>query len=175
MIHPNRELIQRAYDAFGRGDIPTVLGILDETIRWHVPGQSPLSGNYVGHEQVLSFFQKSIELSQGTLRIEVHDIVASDAKVFVLCTVSATVRANALNSRKSTFGALQTVARLSFASFRRRIHREQVLEIAGGRNSESARAFKSEQVSVGLFKNLLRLPVQILDKQTPEPNTPERL
>jgi hypothetical protein len=47
------------------------------------------------------------------------------------------------------------------------------LEIAGGRNSESARAFKSEQVSVGLFKNLLRLPVQILDKQTPEPNTPE--
>jgi uncharacterized protein len=83
-------LIQRAYDAFGRGDIPTVLGILDETIRWHVPGQSPLSGNYIGHEQVLSFFQKSMELSQGTLHIEVHDIVASDANAFVLCTVSAT-------------------------------------------------------------------------------------
>jgi ketosteroid isomerase-like protein len=88
--HPNRDLIQRAYDAFNRGDIPTVLGILDKEIRWHVPGQSPLSGDYVGHEQVLGFFQKSMELSGGTLRIELHDIVASDMAGFVLCTVSAT-------------------------------------------------------------------------------------
>jgi uncharacterized protein len=61
--HPNRDLIKRAYDAFGRGDIPTVLGILDEQIRWHVPGQSPLSGDYIGHEEVLSFFKK-----HGTIR-----------------------------------------------------------------------------------------------------------
>ena len=90
MTHPNLGLIKRAYDAFGRGDIPTVLGILDNEIRWHVPGQSPLSGDYIGHEQVLGFFQKSMELSGGTLRIELHDMVASDAAVFVLCTVSAT-------------------------------------------------------------------------------------
>jgi len=88
--HPNRELIKRAYDAFGRSDIPTVLSILDNKIHWRVPGQNPLSGDYVGHEQVLGFFQKSMELSQGTLRIELHDIVASDTTVFVLCTVSAT-------------------------------------------------------------------------------------
>ena len=72
MTNPNRDLIQRAYDAFGRGDIPTVLGILDKTIRWHVPGQSPLSGDYIGHDQVLNFFQKSMELSQGTLHIDVR-------------------------------------------------------------------------------------------------------
>ena len=83
-------VFKRAYDAFGRGDIPTVLGILDKKIRWHVPGQSPLSGDYIGHEQVLGFFQKCMELSGGTLRIELHDIVAGDTSVFVLCTVSAT-------------------------------------------------------------------------------------
>jgi uncharacterized protein len=88
--HPNRELIKRAYDAFGRGDIPSVLTILDNKIQWHIPGQSPLSGDYIGHEQVLSFFEKCMELSQGTLRIELHDIVASDTTVFVLCTLSAT-------------------------------------------------------------------------------------
>jgi uncharacterized protein len=88
--HPGADLIKRAYDAFGRGDIPTVLGILGKEIRWHVPGQSPLSGDYIGHEQVLSFFQKSMELSEGTLRIELHDMVASDTTVFVLCTLSAT-------------------------------------------------------------------------------------
>ena len=90
MNHPNRELIQRAYDAFGRGDIPTVLSTFDKEIRWHVPGQSALSGNYFGHEQVLGFFQKTMNVSEGTLRIELHEIVASDTTVFVLCTVSAT-------------------------------------------------------------------------------------
>jgi uncharacterized protein len=88
--HPNRELIQRAYDAFGRGDIPTVLGILDKEIRWHVPGQSPLSGDYFGHDEVFGFFQKCMNFSEGTLRIELDDIVASDTTVFVLCTLSAT-------------------------------------------------------------------------------------
>ena len=90
MNHPNRELIQRAYDAFGCGDIPTVLSTFDKEIRWHVPGQSALSGNYFGHEQVLGFFQKTMNVSEGTLRIELHEIVASDTTVFVLCTVSAT-------------------------------------------------------------------------------------
>ena len=90
MNQPNRDLIKRAYDAFGRGDIPTVLGILDKQIRWHVPGESPLSGDYSGHEEVLGFFKKCMELSEGTLRIDLHDIVASDARVFVLCTLSAT-------------------------------------------------------------------------------------
>jgi uncharacterized protein len=88
--HPNRDLIQQAYDAFGRGDIPSVLGTFDKKIRWHVPGQSALSGDYFGHEQVLGFFQKTMDLSEGSLRIELHDIVASDTTVFVLCRVSAT-------------------------------------------------------------------------------------
>jgi hypothetical protein len=28
-MHPNGEIIKRGYDAFGRGDMPTVFGILD--------------------------------------------------------------------------------------------------------------------------------------------------
>jgi ketosteroid isomerase-like protein len=88
--HPNQDLIKRAYEAFGRGEFPAVLGILDKRIRWHVPGQTQLSSVYIGHEQVLGFFQKSMELTQATLRIDVHEIVATDTTVFVLCTVSAT-------------------------------------------------------------------------------------
>lgn len=89
-MHPNGEIIKRGYDAFGRGDMPTVFGILDAEIRWHVPGQSPLSGDYRGHSEVMGFFKQCIELSHGTLRIDVHDIVANESRVFALCTVSAT-------------------------------------------------------------------------------------
>ena len=35
-MHPNGEIIKRGYDAFGRGDMPSVFGILDAGIRWHV-------------------------------------------------------------------------------------------------------------------------------------------
>ncbi len=49
MAHPNAQLLHQAYDAFAAGDIPTVLRILAEDITWHVPGRSPLSGDYEGH------------------------------------------------------------------------------------------------------------------------------
>ncbi len=91
MNHPNRDLIQRANNAFGRGDIPSVLGgIFGKEIRWHVPGQCALSGDYFGHEQVLGFFQKLWTYRKARCARELHDVVASDTTVFVLCTVSAT-------------------------------------------------------------------------------------
>ena len=72
-MHSNGEIIRQAYDAFGRGDMPTVFGILDKGIKWHVMG----------------FFKKCMDLSQGTLRIDPRDIAATETSVFVLCTVSA--------------------------------------------------------------------------------------
>jgi uncharacterized protein len=88
-MHSNGEIIKQAYDAFGRGDMPTVFGILDKGIKWHVPGQSPLSGDYCGHDEVMGFFKKCMDLSQGTLRIDLRDVAATETSVFVLCTVSA--------------------------------------------------------------------------------------
>jgi ketosteroid isomerase-like protein len=62
-MHSNGEIIKQTYDAFGRGDMPTVFGILDKEIKWHVPGQSPLSGDYRGHDEVMGFFKKCMDLS----------------------------------------------------------------------------------------------------------------
>ena len=103
-MHPNGEIIKRAYNAFGRGDMPAVFGFLDEGIRWHVPGQSPLSGDYRGHDEVAGFFKKCMDLSEGTLRIDVHDIVANEFSVFALCTVSATRAPGMPISWKCIFG-----------------------------------------------------------------------
>jgi hypothetical protein len=85
----NRQLIEGAYAAFARGDIPAVLRALDERVLWHVPGRGPLSRNYMGHQQVLGFFQKFMELSGGTFRIRVDDVLANDDRVVVLVTESA--------------------------------------------------------------------------------------
>jgi ketosteroid isomerase-like protein len=84
MAHPNQELMQHAYEAFGRGDIPAVLAVLADDIKWHAGGRSPVAGDYEGHEGVVSFVTKLMELSGGTFRPEVHDITASDDHVVVL-------------------------------------------------------------------------------------------
>src|SRR5262249_30007343 len=75
MTPTNAELLRSAYDAFARGDIPTVLQTLAEDIAWHVPGRSPLSGDYRGHEEVVGFFSRAMELSGGTLRVEAEDVI----------------------------------------------------------------------------------------------------
>jgi uncharacterized protein len=89
MAHPNADLLRRGYDAFAKGDIPTALGLFAEDITWHVPGRSPLSGDYKGHDEVVGFFAQSMELSGGTLRIEIEEILCEGDRAVVLCTVSA--------------------------------------------------------------------------------------
>src|SRR6476660_4025862 len=85
----NRRLIEGAYAAFARGDIPAVLRALDPRILWHVPGRGPLSRNYLGHQQVLAFFQHFQELSGGTFRIRIDDMLDNENRVLVLVTESA--------------------------------------------------------------------------------------
>jgi ketosteroid isomerase-like protein len=85
----NRGLIEGAYAAFARGDIATVLAALDEKILWHVPGRGPISGDYRGHEEVLGFFKHFMDLSRGTFRIRIDDVLANDRRVIVLVTESA--------------------------------------------------------------------------------------
>jgi hypothetical protein len=89
MTDANAELLRRAYDVFAEGDVPSVLETLSPDITWHVPGRSPLSGDYKGHDEVLGFFGKSLELSSGTLRVAVDEILADGERVVVLTTVSA--------------------------------------------------------------------------------------
>ena len=92
----NQALIERAYDAFARGDIPTVLDILADDILWHVPGRGSLSRDYHGHAEVLEFFKRFTELSGGTFRIVVDSVLAKGERVVVLVTESARRTANAM-------------------------------------------------------------------------------
>lgn len=55
-----------------------VLNFFADDIVWHVPGRNPLSGDYKGKEEVLGFFGKLMELTQGSLKQEIHDMLAND-------------------------------------------------------------------------------------------------
>lgn len=85
----NSVIVRKAYEDFAVGNIPSVFAVFDADITWHVPGHSPLSGDYIGHDQVGGFFQRTMELSGGAFSIDVHNVLAEDDLVVALVTVNA--------------------------------------------------------------------------------------
>ena len=85
----NGKLVADAYAAFARGDVPKAMAAMADDILWHVPGRGPLSRDYRGHQEVLGFFQHFMELSSGTFRIQVDDVLAKGDRVIALVTESA--------------------------------------------------------------------------------------
>jgi ketosteroid isomerase-like protein len=89
MAHPNEILIREAYTAFQSGDLDAVQRQWTDDIRWHTPGRSPLSGDFEGAQQVLQLFGQLFELSGGTFRFDLHDVLANDEHAVGLLTVYA--------------------------------------------------------------------------------------
>ena len=84
MTHPNEELVRRAFDAFANGDVDTVRGLMDDDSVWHAPGRNRLAGDHRGVEAILGYFARTMELTGGTFRSELHDVVANDEHVVSL-------------------------------------------------------------------------------------------
>ena len=89
MSDSNSVIIRKTYEDFARGNIPSVFATFDAGISWHVPGHSPLSGDYTGHDQIGGFFQRTMELSGGAFSIDVHNVLAENDLVVALVTVNA--------------------------------------------------------------------------------------
>ena len=89
MIPTNAAIVRKAYDDFAKGDMPAALEAFDASITWHVPGHSPLSGDYRGRDEVAGFFKHTMELCGGVFAIEVHRVLAEEDVVVALVTVKA--------------------------------------------------------------------------------------
>ncbi|HUQ78544.1 MAG TPA: nuclear transport factor 2 family protein [Patescibacteria group bacterium] len=81
--HPNAERIRAIYELSGGGDIDAFANALADDIVWHVPGRGANAGAHRGKEAVLAFFGRVIP-GLRTFRIDVHDVLATDAHVVAL-------------------------------------------------------------------------------------------
>ena len=89
MGHPNEDLIRRDYDAFSRGDMQTLHDLFHPDVVWHAPGRGLLAGDHQGVDAVLGYFGRTMELTDGNFRVEVHDVVANDERGVGLNSVHA--------------------------------------------------------------------------------------
>jgi RNA 2',3'-cyclic 3'-phosphodiesterase len=63
-------VVRRFYEARAAGS--EVAQLLREDVLWHVPGASPIAGEYRGVEAVLSYMDARQRLMDGTFRVTVH-------------------------------------------------------------------------------------------------------
>lgn len=89
MAHPNEELGRKGYQAFSSGDMDTVRTLFADDIVWHLPGRNPLSGDYKGQGEVFGLFARNMEMTNGTFKLEVHDILANDEHIIALVVARA--------------------------------------------------------------------------------------
>jgi ketosteroid isomerase-like protein len=74
----NAAVAREVVDAFQRGDLPTVAARFAPDAVWDLPGRGVLAGEYKGPDAIVGFLARAFELSGGTLRLEVLDVLGSD-------------------------------------------------------------------------------------------------
>jgi ketosteroid isomerase-like protein len=94
----NLSIVRQGYEAFGRGDIPALLNLLDEQITWVTPGPAdlPTCGTRKGRAAVSEFFQTLVSMAD-VVRFEPKTFATQGDLVIVLgdetCRVKPTGRA----------------------------------------------------------------------------------
>ena len=79
LIH-HAEKVQQMYDAFNRGDIPSIVSTLHTDCIWEVMGQPdvPFAGIYHGPEDVGTFFKKLNDLVEFKEMVPEHILEAGN-------------------------------------------------------------------------------------------------
>lgn len=99
VMHPNAVLVRRAFDAFASGDLGTLKEVLAEDAAIHDPGHGAIAGDYVGRDRVVEFFAKLVELTGGTFKAELIDILADDDRAVVIERSTARREGKTLDTR----------------------------------------------------------------------------
>jgi uncharacterized protein len=106
--HPNCGLVRRLYAARARDDRDAVRAILDDDVRWHDPYPPPHGGDLVGADAVIgSVIERAGELTGGSTRLALRDVVASDTHALALVEWSATLDGRRMTG---TEGAVYRIA-----------------------------------------------------------------
>ena len=102
-VDTNGELIRRFHDAQRRGDAATVMETLADDVVWHVPGKNLLSRAYRGKVEVAGFFARVRELSGGTVRTELIDVLGGETFGIALVRVFAEREGKSLDGQFQAF------------------------------------------------------------------------
>jgi ketosteroid isomerase-like protein len=90
VAHPNEDRFRGGYEAFGKGDLDALRNeYFTDDIVWHSSGNNALSGDAVGMDAVMENFMKTFQMTGGSFKTEIHDVLANDDHGVVIGVASA--------------------------------------------------------------------------------------
>lgn len=81
MADSKEDIIRRGYKAFGEGDMETLGSLYTPDVVQRMPGDSQVSGEHKGVENVLALYAQLSELSGGTFSVELKSLKIEGDKV----------------------------------------------------------------------------------------------
>ena len=76
--HPNAMRFRAFYDALSAGDAEALLNTLSPDVRFHVPGDGMLAGEYEGIQGVATLGLRAAAETNGTFKLDLLDVIAND-------------------------------------------------------------------------------------------------
>jgi ketosteroid isomerase-like protein len=119
MSQQNISLVQKGYDAFGRGDIDGLLSLLDAQIEWTTPGADdlPTAGTRRGPAQVGEFFTTLSEMFEFD-SFEPQAFIADGDRVVVLGVDQVRVKGGSGKPLKESWCHVFTISNGKISAFR---------------------------------------------------------
>ncbi len=74
MTHPNLDLIDNFFEAYGKHDLDGIRQVLAENAMWTFPGHHPLSGTKAGIDEIVAFFDAMGNI-MGSSNVKVEKLV----------------------------------------------------------------------------------------------------
>jgi ketosteroid isomerase-like protein len=95
----NLDAAKLAIELFHAGKVELMRHMLADDVVWRVPHKTPLAADIIGADNVLAFFRRVQEETEGTFSARVLDIAATERSVFCLMHVSAKRHGKTLDQR----------------------------------------------------------------------------
>lgn len=97
----NAATIRRGYEHFNNGDLEELTQLFAEDVVWHGAGRGRFAGDKRGRDATFAYFGQLGELTGGTFRAELHDVVANEEHVVGLHTDTAQRGGKSLNAKEA--------------------------------------------------------------------------
>ncbi|MBV7697662.1 nuclear transport factor 2 family protein [Streptomyces sp. TRM70350] len=73
--HPHATVVRKGYEAFTRGDMDALRGLLTGDCTHHVPGSHPLAGDFKGQDAIIDMYRRLFEETNGTIQVDLRTVL----------------------------------------------------------------------------------------------------